>query len=72
MKLIEEWKQAWKMFSVQASAIGIAIPAVYLQLPDDFKATIPHHWIVMASAITAACGLVGRLIQQTPKDEAPK
>lgn len=76
MKLIDEWKHAWRMFSVQAGALGVAIPLVYIQLPEEFRASIPHSWVMIATGITAACGLAGRLIHQPaiekPAGEAPK
>lgn len=66
MKLIAEWKRAYRLFSVQAMALSTAILGTWLVLPDDFKATLPH-WIGNAAAIaTLIAGVLGRLVQQTP------
>jgi hypothetical protein len=64
MRLIPDWKEAWKWFSVQAFAVIIALPAVWLALPADVKAMVPdgwERWIVIA---VAGAGLLGRVIDQ--------
>jgi len=66
MKLIAEWKRAYRMFSVQAMALSTAILGTWLVLPDDFKATLPH-WMGNAAAMaTLIAGVLGRLVQQAP------
>jgi membrane protein required for beta-lactamase induction len=66
MKLIDDWKRAYRLFSVQAMALSTAILGTWLVLPDDFKATLPH-WIGNAAAIaTLIAGVLGRVVQQTP------
>lgn len=68
MKLIENWREAYRLFSVQAMAIATAILGAWLVIPDDLQATLPQ-WIPKAAAITAlVCGMVGRLVQQKPAD----
>lgn len=66
MKLIDEWKHAWKFLSVQLSAMAAAIPVIYINLPDDFRSSIPHRWVLIATSVTAGCALVGRFVSQTP------
>ena len=48
-RLIDEWKQAWKLASVQLSALGfilMALPEVFSTawgyIPDDIKAQMPY------------------------------
>ena len=64
MKLIEEWRHAWKMFSVQANVIAISLIGAYQALPDDFKHAIPSNWMMGAAAALVAIGTVGRLVDQ--------
>lgn len=64
MKLVEDWKQAWKWFSVQALAALVILPTVWAALPADAKAFLPdgaEPWILAALALA---GVVGRLIDQ--------
>lgn len=66
MRLIPEWRKAYRLFSVQAMAVATAILGAWLVLPDDLQATLPH-WIPKAAAITALlAGIVGRLVPQSP------
>jgi hypothetical protein len=68
MKLIDEWKQAWRMFSVQAMAAGVALQGAYVAMPDTFQQLIPHEWMHYISIALLVLGLFGRLVQQSPKD----
>lgn len=68
MKLIDEWKQAYKLFSVQAMAIATAGLAAWMVLPEDLKSSLPG-WVDNAAAIVIlVCGVLGRLIDQKPAD----
>jgi hypothetical protein len=65
MKLIDEWKTAYRMFSVQAMAIAGAIQGVWVTLPDDMKAALPAtavHYLTMALLVF---GVIGRLVSQS-------
>lgn len=49
MKLVDEWRSAWRWASVRASALGILLVGAaevaqqgWLGLPDDVRANIPH------------------------------
>lgn len=64
MKLVEDWKQAWKWFSVQALAALVILPTVWAALPADAKSFLPdgaEPWILAALALA---GVIGRLIDQ--------
>jgi hypothetical protein len=64
MKLIPDWKQAWRWFSVQALALIIALPVAWAMLPADAKAFLPDSWEPWVLVILAAGGIVGRIIDQ--------
>lgn len=64
MKLIDEWRHCWKMFSVQANAAALALVGAYQVLPDDFKHAIPSNWMMGAAAVLVALGTIGRLVDQ--------
>jgi membrane protein YqaA with SNARE-associated domain len=71
MRLIDNWRQAWRMFSVQALAIIGAVQSVLLVLPPETLARpalgLAFTWSDFGTAVTiasAAFGAVGRLIDQ--------
>lgn len=67
MKLIPDWKKAWRWFSVQAFAAIIALPVVWGMLPSDAKAFLPDSWEPWILVGLAVAGLVGRVIDQNRK-----
>ena len=64
MKLVDNWRQAHKMFSVQAMTAAAAIQGAWTTLPEDMKSAIPPalvHWLTIALLVA---GIGGRLISQ--------
>lgn len=64
MKLIANWRKAYRMLSVQAMALATAIQGTWAVLPDDMKTTIPPQavqWITMGLLVF---GIFGRLVAQ--------
>lgn len=70
MKIIAEWKSAYRMFSVQAMALATALLGAWAVLPDDLRNTLPH-WVPNLAGITILiAGILGRLVKQTPEPPA--
>lgn len=67
-KLIPEWKRAWKLFSVQAQGVGLAILGAYAALPEKMQDSIPSRYVLMTAAACFILGIIGRLVHQ----EKPK
>ena len=63
-RLIPQWKRAWRMFSVQAQALAVAVLGGWQALPDDLRATIPPWAVVTLATVLLLAGIVGRLIDQ--------
>lgn len=64
MKLVNDWRRSWRMFSVQAMLVASAIQGAWEFIPDDLKAQLPQgvvHWLTIALLVF---GVVGRLIEQ--------
>lgn len=64
MKLIPNWKRAWRMFSVQAMALAGAIQGAWPLVPEDLKTSLPPtlvHWVSVALLLA---GIAGRLVDQ--------
>lgn len=70
MKLVENWKQAWRWFSVQAFGAVVALPLVWQALPPDVKAFLPDGWQPYVLVGIAAAGILGRLIDQGSAGQA--
>lgn len=65
MKLVDDWKSAWRWFSMHALVLAGVIPTVWAELPPDLKAAIPAGAMGSITAVIAACGVVGRLVNQS-------
>lgn len=66
MKLVQDWKQAWRWSSVHAMSAAAAVQGGWVALPDDMRRHIP---LAVASAVTIGLlilGVVGRLRDQSP------
>ena len=64
MKLIANWRKAYRMLSVQSMAMATAIQGAWVVLPEDMKTTIPPQavqWITMGLLVF---GIFGRLVAQ--------
>jgi protein-S-isoprenylcysteine O-methyltransferase Ste14 len=64
MKLVDNWKQAWRWFSIQALALVALLPVVWPQLPPQVTAWVPEAWRPWVVVIIAIGGIAGRLIDQ--------
>ena len=64
MKLIPEARRAWRMFSVQAQAVAIAVLGAWQAVPDDLKAKLPPSLVYWVAIGLMVLGIVGRLVHQ--------
>ena len=72
VKIIPEWKKAWKLLSVQMSALGIVVSiaveylnSIWYSLPPSIIDKIPHSSTVSLAFLVLT--LVVRLIKQKRK-----
>ncbi len=64
MKLVDDWKSAWRWLSVQFVAAAGAVQLSVLAFPDSMRAWLPDwltHLLAMALLVAA---VVGRLVDQ--------
>jgi hypothetical protein len=62
--LVDEWKSAWRWFSVQSMALAAVLLGAWQALPDELRASLPRalpHWLAIA---LLALGIAGRLVKQ--------
>lgn len=64
MKLVDDVKNAWKWFSVQAMAAVAVLPVIWSELPAETKTLLPTGWTPWIITAVAVAGLVGRVIDQ--------
>lgn len=81
MKLIPNWRHAWRLASVRVAAIGAigatvaaAAPDTLLQiwqaLPDDVRAHVPDHFSRWITPALFAATLVARILKlRSPTDD---
>lgn len=67
--LIQNWREAWRWFSVQALFALSVLPVVWATLPDELKAEVPDGWAKWVMFAVAIGGLAGRLIDQKGKEQ---
>lgn len=66
--LIPEWRRAWKWFSVQIVALIAAAQGLLALVPTlkDYIHPTIWHWLMAGLAILA---IIGRIVNQTPKEK---
>jgi hypothetical protein len=72
MRLIDDWKKAPRLLSVQAMLIAGAIQGAWPLIPDDLKSALPTNLVHWVSVALLAAGILGRLVSQTPPPDDPK
>lgn len=64
-RLIDNWRSAWRLWSVQISFVGLALSAGWQVLPYDVREHIPgQQWISVAFFLLV---IVSRLFSQEGK-----
>lgn len=64
MRLVPDWREAWKWISMWAFGLLTALPLVWVGLPPDLKAYIPPEWGIYILIFVAAGGGIGRVVDQ--------
>jgi hypothetical protein len=64
MTLVEDVKQSWKWFSMQAMALAGTLQTVWLTIPDDLKTQVPHNLVNYLTLVLVVAGMVGRTVKQ--------
>lgn len=68
MKLVADWKRAWKWLSVQAMVVAGSIQGAWIFIPEDMKVSIPSGVVQGCTLVLLVLGVVGRLVDQKPKE----
>ena len=79
MRLVKDWRKAWKWLSVQLAAMGVLITSALIiapqtvlmawaMLPDALREELGD-WKKQIAAAVFLMAIVARLIDQAPKDK---
>lgn len=66
MKLIENWKESYKWFSIHIAGIMALLNALQATVPQ-VQAFLTPSQVAVANAVLGVMVIWGRLIQQSPK-----
>ncbi len=64
MTLVENAKESWKWFSMQAMTLAGAVQGAWLVIPNDMKATVPENLVQYLTLGLVFFGITGRLVKQ--------
>ena len=67
MKLVDDWKKAYKWFSMWAFAFCGSIALIWASIPADVKEMAPDSWdkwIFVLITVASVLGGAGRLVKQ--------
>lgn len=68
MKLVNNWKEFWKWYSIRIFGVIALFPVVWSSLPPDVKSLMPTSWGPWILTTIAVCGIIGRIVDQGTKD----
>ena len=69
MKLVDDFKDAWKWFSVQAMVMAGAIQGAWIFIPEDMKSSIPPNIVQGVTIALLVFGVTGRIVDQKKKPD---
>jgi hypothetical protein len=64
MKLVENAKNWYKMFSIQAQLAAGSILGSWSLIPEDLKQNLPQNIVIGVAVGLLVLGVLGRLIKQ--------
>lgn len=67
MRLIKDWKSAWRWYSIHAMLWPAAVVGAWTFLPESLQDQIPHRVMAWLGVSVLLSGIVGRLIDQDNK-----
>lgn len=64
MRLVENWRSAWKWISVHCMAWAIALQGAWEACPDSLKAGLNPKLVTVVTVSLLVLGILGRLVKQ--------
>ena len=69
-QLVDDWKKAWRWFSMNCMVVAAAIQGAWVYVPDDMREAVPHHIVEGITITLLVLGVLGRLVKQGNKEDA--
>ena len=64
MKLVDDWKDAWRWLSVRAMVLALALQAAWGVLDETQRESLPDWLVTALTAGILVFGVAGRLVDQ--------
>lgn len=64
MKLVDNARNWYKMFSIQAQIVAGGILGSWSMIPESLRANIPQNVVIGVAITLLVLGVIGRLIKQ--------
>lgn len=71
IKLVKNWRECLKWFSVQVPAINSALILTWTQIPTKFQDAYPVKWLLATVLFLLVLGVYGRLVDQSKTEPKP-
>ena len=65
MKLVDDWKQCLRWWSVRGALVLAILPPVWVSMPPDVKAMLPPEWQPWVLTLIAIGTIAGRMKDQS-------
>lgn len=72
MKLVDNAKNWYKMFSIQAQIVAGGILGSWSMIPESLKESIPQNVVISVAITLLVLGVIGRLIKQDSVNDTTK
>lgn len=67
MRLIKDWKDAWRWMSVRCMVLSSTVVVAWEGMPADLKASLPQNLMSVICVVLMIFGIVGRITLPDPK-----
>lgn len=64
MKLIDNARNAWRMFCMQAMGLALVVQAAWVELPADLRGSLDSTTVRYITIALLVAGMFGRLVKQ--------
>lgn len=69
MRLVPNWKRAWRWLSVQAMLLAVSLQGAWMAMPDEMRASVSPNVVQAFTIVLLVLGVIGRMVDQSPKDK---
>lgn len=64
MKIVKNWQNAWRWFSVQCLTLSLAINGAWAAIPTEWRETVSADYLTYGTIALMVLGTIGRLVDQ--------